>query len=59
MGGGGGVFVFVGWQKPSGAGSPPITCLLPVAVDLSHSDGEARCHDNGLRGQDEDLSQRQ
>lgn len=46
-------------RNPRGLGPRLITSLLPVAVDLSHSDREARCHDNGLRGQDEDLSQRQ
>ena len=54
----GGVFGFVGLAEAlGGAGSLLITSLLPAAVDLSHSDGKTCCHDNGLRGQDEDLSQ--
>lgn len=40
------------WGVPS-----LITSPLPAGLDLSHSDRKTCCHDNGLRGQDEELSQ--
>lgn len=52
------VFVFLGVAEAiGGARLFLITSFLLAVLDLSHSDRKTCCHDNGLRGQNEDFSQ--